>query len=104
MESYSGRDDYENRALALNDHGLRLYYAGDYTGAIIAYEEALDLQVQLDNRQDQAIILLNIGVALGETGRPVEAASAVERSLAISLERGDLQDAEESRARTSSPA
>jgi tetratricopeptide (TPR) repeat protein len=58
----------------------------DYEQARALYEECLALQREAGNRQGQIFPLLNLGELYYEIGKPREALSLYEESLAISHE------------------
>ncbi|MCH7608859.1 MAG: tetratricopeptide repeat protein, partial [Chloroflexi bacterium] len=67
----------EDRAREAFEEGNRLYEAGDFAGALAAYDRSLEL------RPDDPVTLSNRGVALERLGRYEEALAAHDRALEL---------------------
>ncbi|MES0489881.1 MAG: CHAT domain-containing protein [Leptospirales bacterium] len=97
---------YDDKSLKsaeiLNQIGLRHYYLKNYEEAIEAFEESLFLyrNPYPDKNQNYfeeiAVVLLNSGVAYEAAGKTKQATLAIEESLKMSIEKGNLSNAEDS--------
>jgi predicted ATPase len=77
------------RARVLNGAGILAQNQDDFDGADEAYEGALRLYRELEDRRGVAAVLLNLGVLATYRGRLERAADLLEESLALFREDGD---------------
>src|SRR5262249_60034456 len=87
-------------ARSLRAEGILLYYTGDPTGALRAWEEQRDLATALEAEYAtdavRAVLARShntIGVLLMETGKPAEALQAFQKALAMQQKLADAHPA-----------
>ena len=71
--------------------GMLEWERGGYAAALRHYESALALVRGQGNPGHEAVILNSLGVSLTKLGRPEEARTVLEESLALSREIGERQ-------------
>jgi predicted ATPase/class 3 adenylate cyclase len=76
------------RAAALTGLGGISYWQNDFETSVAAYEQALELYRELDDRRASVEALFNLGATRAVVGDPV-AKSLIEESLALARELGD---------------
>lgn len=78
----------ENELLALNNIGLIHHDQGNFISALEAYNMALEISIELDNKLHMAMLYNNISNSLSESGDKEEAADILMKAIGINQELG----------------
>ncbi|WP_413164559.1 CHAT domain-containing protein [Capilliphycus salinus ALCB114379] len=86
-------DDYARLAKAgtLNQIAYAYYHLGEYEKALASSQEALNIYIQQEQKQEQGAILTNIGVLYGEVGQYQKALESHQQAFAIAQQLNDLK-------------